>query len=82
LFADLNKMRQDYVHNRGWATAKQAKNKRLRWFEQGDLMIPAAANYEQLFKELQSELVLLAQAPAPKDKPNPDRCQGASAGRS
>jgi hypothetical protein len=68
LFADLNKMRQDYVHNRGLATAKQAKNKRLRWFEQGDLMIPTSGNYEQLFKELQSELRTLAQTPVPKDK--------------
>ncbi|OBI86049.1 hypothetical protein [Mycobacterium sp. 1245805.9] len=76
LFADLNKMRQDYVHNRGWATAKQAKNKRLRWFEQGDSMIPTGANYEQLFKALQSELDLLAQPPVPKDKPNRTSVKG------
>jgi hypothetical protein len=37
LFADLNKIRQDYVHNRGRASQKQVKNKRLNWFQQGDL---------------------------------------------
>lgn len=69
LFADLNKMRQDYVHNRGRASGKQAKNKRLNWFEQGDLMIPTSAHYEQLFMELQSELGLLAEPPTPKEVP-------------
>ncbi len=69
-------MRQDYVHNRGWATAKQAKNKRLRWFEPNDLMIPTSANYEQLFSELQSELHLLAQPPVRKDKPSRTSVKG------
>lgn len=68
LFADLNKMRQDYVHNRGSATTKQTKNSRLRWFEPGEIMIPSSENYEQLFKELQSEADLLAQPPVPKPK--------------
>ncbi|WP_324666309.1 HypotHetical protein MUW33_2131 [Mycobacterium canetti] len=76
LFADLNKMRQDYVHNRGAATTKQEKNKRLRWFEPGDIMIPSSGHYEQLFKELESELHLLAQPPVPKDKPNRTSVKG------
>ena len=76
LFADLNKMRQDYVHNRGLASGKQAKNKRLKWFEQSDLMIPTSANYEQLFGELQSELALLAEPPTPKEAPTRTSLKG------
>lgn len=70
LFADLNKMCQDYVHNRSAATTKQEKNTRLRWFVPSDIMTPSSGHYEQLFKELESELHRLAQPPVPKGKPN------------
>jgi hypothetical protein len=76
LFADLNKIRQDYVHNRGRASQKQVKNKRLNWFQQGDLMIPTSENYEQLFVELHSELALLAEPPAPRQAPTRTSLKG------
>lgn len=76
LFADLNKLRQDYVHNRGYASGKQAKNKRLKWFQQGDVMIPSSENYEQLFTELQSELLILATPPAPRERPTRTSVRG------
>ncbi len=70
LFADLNKFRQDYVHNRGIATSRSSKNKRLNWFARGAVMIPTPENYDQLLQELDRELPLLAQPPAPKERPN------------
>lgn len=76
LFADLNKMRQDYVHNQGIATSKQPKNKRLNWFQEGDQMIPTSENYENLFAEIQAELEFLRQAPTPKAKPNRTSIKG------
>lgn len=52
-FADLAKMRQDYVHNRGKASKKNAtKTQILKWYELGQLMIPRQADYDQLFREL------------------------------
>ena len=70
LFADQKTIRQDYVHNQGKATSKQAKNKRLKWFARGEQMIPTSANYEQLFHELVDELAFPAGAPTPIEKPN------------
>jgi hypothetical protein len=69
LFRELNKFRQDYVHNRGTATSRSSKNKRLTWFARGDAMIPTLANYDQLLQELQRELPVLAQRPVPKERP-------------
>lgn len=52
-FADLAKMRQDYVHNRGKASKKNAtKTQILKWYQPGQLMIPRQADYDQLFREL------------------------------
>lgn len=56
-FADLAKMRQDYVHNRGKASRRNAtKTQILKWYELGQLMIPRQANYDQLFQELTSAI--------------------------
>ena len=66
----IRTIRQDYVHNQGKATSKQAKNKRLKWFARGEQMIPTSANYEQLFHELVDELAFPAGAPTPIEKPN------------
>ncbi|WP_158017738.1 hypothetical protein [Mycobacterium basiliense] len=76
LFADLNKFRQDYVHNRGVATSRSSKNKRLNWFSRGDAMIPTSANYDQLLHELHRELPLLAHQPVPKARPNRSAIKG------
>ncbi|WP_194816945.1 hypothetical protein [Nocardia sp. XZ_19_385] len=71
LFADLNRVRQDYVHNRGKASRRNAaKNTRLKWFRRGDQMVPKHADYDQLFEELAREVELLAVAPTPTEKPN------------
>lgn len=76
LFADLNKMRQDYVHDQGVATGKQPKNKRLSWFQEGDQMIPTSEDYENLFAEVQAELEFLRRAPAPKTTANRTAIKG------
>ncbi|BBY46590.1 hypothetical protein MARA_00200 (plasmid) [Mycolicibacterium arabiense] len=76
LFADLNKMRQDYVHNQGIASSRQSKNKRLNWFEEGDQMIPTSEDYEKLFAEVRAELEFLRKAPTPKTTPNRTAIKG------
>lgn len=70
LFADLNRIRQDYVHNRGRASRRNAaKNKRLRWFKRWDDMVPKHADYDQLYRELEQEQQLLAAPPALVETP-------------
>ncbi|MFN3007209.1 hypothetical protein [Mycolicibacterium wolinskyi] len=49
-FGDLSKLRQDYVHHRG-VCANSAKCKILKWFTEGQLMIPTAENYLQLITD-------------------------------
>lgn len=48
-FADINRMRQDYVHNRG-ICRNSARNKVLKWYRKGDKMIPKHADYLQLLE--------------------------------
>jgi hypothetical protein len=62
-FGDLGKMRHDYVHNRGICKGS-ARNKVLKWFNQGDIMIPLHANYKQLLTDFPGE-ELLTVTPAP-----------------
>ncbi len=62
-FADLGKMRHDYVHNRGICKTS-ARNKVLKWFSKGDTMIPLHANYKQLLTAFPGE-ELLTMKPAP-----------------
>jgi hypothetical protein len=62
-FGDLGKMRHDYVHNRG-ICRNSAKNKVLKWYSKGDIMIPKHANYRQLLEAFPSE-ELLAIKPTP-----------------
>jgi hypothetical protein len=53
-FADLGKMRHDYVHNRG-ICRNSAKNKVLKWYSKGDMMIPKHADYLQLLEAFPAE---------------------------
>lgn len=46
-FGDINRMRQDYVHNRGVCSGS-AYCKQLKWFAQGDLMVPTPEDYVEL----------------------------------
>lgn len=63
-FADLGKMRHDYVHNRGICKTS-ARNKVLKWFNKGDTMIPLHANYKQLLTDFPGEeLLTVERAPA------------------
>ncbi|OLT44005.1 hypothetical protein BJF87_24225 [Gordonia sp. CNJ-863] len=65
LMRDLGFMRNDYAHNRGIASSKQKRCKRLKWFEPGDRMQPLQRHYQELFEELEREREALAAAPAP-----------------
>lgn len=65
LMRDLGFMRNDYAHNRGIASSKQKKCKRLKWFEPGQRMQPLQEHYQQLFEEFEKEREALAAAPAP-----------------
>jgi len=74
LFADLNHIRQDYVHRRGIATKRNAlRNTRLRWFTRGQQMIPKHTDYEQLYRELERELEILASPPELVERPRMDK---------
>lgn len=53
-FADLGKMRHDYVHNRG-ICRNSARHKVLKWYRKGDSMIPKHANYLQLMTAFPAE---------------------------
>jgi hypothetical protein len=61
-FADLGRMRQDYVHNRGIA-GNSIRNKLLRWYSKGEIMIPTHANYRQLLTDFPAEELLTPQPP-------------------
>ncbi|MAU82990.1 MAG: hypothetical protein CME34_14175 [Gordonia sp.] len=65
LMRDLGFMRNDYAHNRGIASSKQKKCKRLKWFEPGERMQPLQRHYQELFEEFETEREALAAAPAP-----------------
>lgn len=62
-FGDLNRMRQDYVHNRG-VCSNSAHCAKLKWFSKGDLMIPTAENYLQLLTDFPADE--LRQKPVPR----------------
>lgn len=62
-FGDLNRMRQDYVHNRGVCSAS-AYCKILKWFSQGELMIPTPQNYVELLSVFPGDE--LRQKPSPR----------------
>jgi len=62
-FGDLNRMRQDYVHNRG-VCSNSAHCTQLTWFSEGDLMIPTPENYLQLLTDLPADE--LRQRPVPR----------------
>lgn len=57
-FADLKRMRQDYVHQMRGIARNSAKNKVLKWYAKGDNMIPTQANYEQLLADFPREELL------------------------
>lgn len=64
LMRDLGYMRNDFAHNRGIASSKQKRCKRLKWFQPGERMQPLQNHYEQLFNEFEKERKTLSQAPA------------------
>jgi len=57
-FADLGRMRQDYVHKMRGIARNSAKNKVLKWYAKGDNMIPTHANYLQLLADFPAEELL------------------------
>ncbi len=65
LMRDLGYMRNDFAHNRGIATSKHKRCKRLPWFQQGQPMQPTQENYRQLFDEFAAERAAFTQAPKP-----------------
>ena len=67
-FADLGRMRQDYVHKMRGIARNSAKNKVLKWYRQGDNMIPTHANYLQLLTDFPAQELLTA-------KPSPTPAQ-------
>jgi hypothetical protein len=69
-FADLKRMRQDYVHKMRGIARNSAKNKVLKWYRQGDNMIPTHANYLQLLTEFPAE-DLLTPKPIPPAQRKP-----------
>ncbi|MCK0440316.1 hypothetical protein MUG78_12865 [Gordonia alkaliphila] len=65
LMRELGFMRNDYAHNRGIASSKQKKCRRLKWFEPRQRMQPLQRHYQELFEEFEKEREALAAAPAP-----------------
>jgi hypothetical protein len=63
-------MRQDYVHKMRGIARNSAKNKVLKWYRQGDNMIPTHANYLQLLTEFPAE-DLLTPKPIPPAQRKP-----------
>lgn len=53
-FGDLRNMRQDYVHNRG-RCRNSVRNKVLKWFTKGQVMIPSIANYLEMLTAFPAE---------------------------
>jgi hypothetical protein len=71
-FADLKRMRQDYVHKMRGIARNSAKNQLLRWYAKGDSMIPTHANYEQLLADFpREELMQPKPVPPAQRKPIP-----------
>jgi hypothetical protein len=62
-FGDLRDMRHDYAHNRGICT-RSARNKRLKWFSKGHLMIPTPENTAELITAFPADE--LRQKPTPR----------------
>jgi hypothetical protein len=55
-FGDLSRMRQDYVHHRGFcANSQSVYCEVLKWFNRDDIMIPTAQNWAQLLKSFPAE---------------------------
>ncbi len=50
---DLGFMRNDYAHNRGIASSKQKRCRRLKWFAPGQRMQPLQRHYRELFEEFE-----------------------------
>jgi hypothetical protein len=69
-FADLKRMRQDYVHKMRGIARNSAKNKVLKWYRRGDNMIPTHANYLQLLTDFPGE-DLLTPKPVPPEQRKP-----------
>jgi hypothetical protein len=66
-FADLGRMRQDYVHKAGGICNNSARNKVLNWFSKGDSMIPTQDNYRQLLADFPAQ-ELLTPKPSPPQR--------------
>jgi hypothetical protein len=66
-FADINRMRQDYVHKMRGIARNSAKNKVLEWYSKGDNMIPTPANYVQLLTDFPAT-ELLTPKPIPPEQ--------------
>ncbi|WGI31610.1 hypothetical protein [Mycolicibacterium aubagnense] len=67
-FADLKRMRQDYVHKMRGIARNSAKNKVLKWYQDGDNMIPTHANYLQLLTEFPGDALLTPQPLPPAQR--------------
>lgn len=57
-FADLGRMRHDYVHKMRGIARNSARNKILKWYSKGDNMIPTHQNYVQLLADFPAEEML------------------------
>jgi hypothetical protein len=66
-FGDLRNMRQDYVHNRGLCRTS-ARNKVLKWFTKGHVMIPTPANYLELLTAFPAEQLRIKPPPFVKER--------------
>lgn len=69
-FADLKRMRQDYVHKMRGIARNSANNKVLKWYRKGDNMIPTQENYLQLLTDFPTD-DLLAPQPIPPGQRKP-----------
>jgi hypothetical protein len=66
-FGDLRNMRQDFVHNRG-ICRNSARNKVLKWFAKGQIMIPTPANYSELLTTFPAEQLRIKPPPFVKER--------------
>ncbi|WP_326545187.1 hypothetical protein QGN32_15165 [Mycolicibacterium sp. ND9-15] len=66
-FGDLRNMRHDYVHNRG-ICRNSARNKVLKWFTKGEVMIPTPANYLELLTAFPAEQLRIKPPPFVKER--------------
>jgi hypothetical protein len=67
-FADLKRMRQDYVHKMRGIARNSAENKMLKWYRKGDNMIPTHANYLQLLTDFPTEDLLTPKPISPAQR--------------